>query len=73
MCVAVPGKIEKIEGSVATVKVGEASTTANLDLLGQELQVGDYILVHAGFAINRIDREEAEEIEAVMEEIGQIW
>ncbi|MFO7946467.1 MAG: HypC/HybG/HupF family hydrogenase formation chaperone [Armatimonadota bacterium] len=73
MCVAVPGKIEKIEGSVATVKVGEASTTANLDLIGQELQVGDYILVHAGFAINRIDREEAEEIEAIMEEIGQIW
>ncbi len=73
MCVAVPGKIEKIEGSVATVKVGEASTTANLDLIGQELQVGDYILLHAGFAINRIDREEAEEIEAVMEEIGQIW
>lgn len=73
MCVAVPGKIEKIEGSVATVKVGEASTTANLDLIGQELQVGDYILVHAGFAINRIDREEAEEIQAVMEEIGQIW
>lgn len=73
MCVAVPGKIEKIEGSVATVKVGKASTTANLDLIGQELQVGDYILVHAGFAINRIDREEAEEIEAIMEEIGQIW
>ena len=73
MCVAVPGQIEKITNGVADVKVGDASTKANLDLLGDEVGVGDYVLIHAGFAINRIEREEAEEIQAAMEEITNLW
>lgn len=73
MCVAVPGQIEKITDGVAEVKVGDASTRVNLDLLGGDVGVGDYVLIHAGFAINRIDREEAEEIQAAMEEIANLW
>jgi hydrogenase expression/formation protein HypC len=73
MCVAVPGQIQKITDGVAEVKVGDATAKANLDLLGDEVEVGDYVLIHAGFAINRVDREEAEEIQAAIEEITNLW
>lgn len=70
MCVAIPGKITKIEDNVATLDVSGTLVTARLDLIGEELQVGDYVLTHAGFAINRISTEEAEELNEIWAELG---
>jgi len=58
MCLAVPAEIKKIEGTVATVDYGGATRTANISLV--EAKVGDYVIVHAGYAIQVMDREEAE-------------
>ncbi len=67
MCVAVPAKVIEIEGNRATVAVAGAKLTTRLDLV-PETQVGDYVLVHAGFAIQVMDTEEAEETLAWLEE-----
>ena len=50
MCVAVPTKIEAIKGSRATVSLAGARTEVAVDLV-PEAKVGDYVLLHAGFAI----------------------
>jgi hydrogenase expression/formation protein HypC len=60
MCLAVPAKVTKIEGDVATIEVGGMARSASLMFVGN-VAVGDYVLVHAGFAIHRVDPEEAEE------------
>ncbi|MGC9320440.1 MAG: HypC/HybG/HupF family hydrogenase formation chaperone [Armatimonadota bacterium] len=69
MCVAIPSKIVSIEGSVATVDVGGSRSTARLDLI-EDAQVDDYVLVHAGFAITKVDPEHARETLALMDEVG---
>jgi hydrogenase expression/formation protein HypC len=61
MCLSIPAKIEKIEGDTAICSVGESSYNASLQLLsGEDIKQGDYVLIHTGFAIQKIDREEAE-------------
>ena len=68
MCLAVPGKILEIEGDKATVEYGEGVTNkANIALV--EVQVGDYILVHAGFAIKVLDEKEALETIEVWKQV----
>jgi hydrogenase expression/formation protein HypC len=62
VCLAVPGKIIEIdkENQHATVDYGDGTKrTANISLV--EVKKGDYILVHAGFAIEVLDKKEAEE------------
>jgi hydrogenase expression/formation protein HypC len=58
MCLAVPAEIKSIEGSSATVDYGGVKRTANISLV--EAKVGDFVIVHAGYAIQVMDREEAE-------------
>lgn len=58
MCLAVPAEIKSIDGSIATVDYGGVSRTANISLV--EAKVGDFVIVHAGYAIQVLDREEAE-------------
>ena len=58
MCVAVPSKIVEIEGDTATVEVTGTHSHARLDLI-EDAQIGDYVLVHVGFAISVIDAAEA--------------
>ena len=58
MCLAVPAEIKSIEGHNATVDYGGVSRTANISLV--EAKVGDFVIVHAGYAIQVLDREEAE-------------
>ena len=60
MCLAIPGKIVEISGDKAIVQYGEGVTSnANVSLV--EAKVGDYVLVHAGFAIQVLSEEEAAE------------
>ncbi len=71
MCVAVPSKIVEIDADTATVEVTGTRSSARLDFI-EDAKVGDYVLVHAGFAITKIDAEEAEETLALMSEVGLI-
>ena len=68
MCLAVPAKVLEITGSVARVAVGGVERDASLMLL-PEAKLGDYVLVHAGFAMQIVDAEEAERIHALRAEM----
>jgi hydrogenase expression/formation protein HypC len=60
MCLSVPGKIVKIKKNMAGVDVGGVLRDISLDLC-PEVSIGEYVLIHAGFAIQKIDEKEAEE------------
>lgn len=68
MCLAIPMKIISKDGYSATVEAGGVSREINLRLL-EDARVGEYVLVHAGFAIETIDEHEAEETLKLMEQI----
>ena len=59
MCLAIPSKIVEKKGLTATVDVCGARREVNLMLLPEEVEVGEYVLVHAGFAMQKVDREAA--------------
>jgi len=74
MCLAVPGKIERIEGDTPLARTGVVSfggitKDVNLSLV-PEAACGDYVLVHAGFAISTIDEKEAQRVFEYLKEIG---
>ena len=71
MCLAVPSKIVSIKDSIAEVNVAGTVIKASLLLL-PEADVGDYVLVHAGFAIQLLDEVEAIETLKLWEEIDEI-
>jgi hydrogenase expression/formation protein HypC len=75
MCLAIPGKIVEIvdeENSIAKVEVGGVRRNVNVGMLDrEEAAVGNYVLIHVGFAMTRIDEKEAQETLRVLEEIGQ--
>ena len=75
MCLAVPGRIldtEQIgESRLAHVQFGGITRQAYLDLV-PEAQVGDYVIVHVGFAISRIDAEEAQRTFELLEQMGML-
>jgi hydrogenase expression/formation protein HypC len=70
MCLAIPMKIERIAGNVASATLSGTTRDIYLDILDDEVMVGDYVLVHAGFAIHRIDEKEARETLTLFEEAG---
>ena len=62
MCLSIPSKVVKIdkEKNVATVDTMGVSREAGLDLMGEdEVKIGDYVLLHIGFIMNKIDEEDA--------------
>lgn len=69
MCLAIPGKVLKIEGQVAAVDFGGARREVKLDLL-RDVREGDYVLVHAGYAIQTLDEVKAKEILSAWEEVA---
>jgi hydrogenase expression/formation protein HypC len=58
MCLAIPSKITKIENGIGTIDVDGVKRTASL-LLVEDAKVGDYVIVHAGFALHKIDEKAA--------------
>jgi hydrogenase expression/formation protein HypC len=60
MCLAIPSKITHIENEMATIDVDGVKRSASLMLL-EDSAVGDYVIVHAGFAIKKLDEESAME------------
>ena len=73
MCLAVPGKIlaiEEAEGNrVGRVEFGGITRPVQLDFV-PEAVVGDYVVTHVGFAISRVDPEEAERTFRILQEMG---
>ena len=67
MCLAVPGKIMSIEGKDAQIDFGGVMREANISMV--QVGVGDYVIVHAGFAIQVIDEDEAKETIQLWEEM----
>lgn len=58
MCLAVPARIIHIEGGMGRVEAGGVRRDVSL-LLVEDVSVGDYVLVHAGFALHKVDEQEA--------------
>lgn len=69
MCVAVPGKIIEINGDIAKVDVLNNICEANVKLV--EAGIGDYILIHAGFALEVMKKDMAEELIGIFEELEE--
>lgn len=70
MCLAVPMEIRQIDGDTAFAELDGNRHAVNLALL-DEAAVGDYVIVHAGFAIQRLDREEADARIALFNELAE--
>jgi len=70
MCLAIPALITKIEGKEADVEIGGISRRISL-WLTPEAKVGDYVLLHTGYAISVLDQEEAAETLRLFEEIAE--
>lgn len=68
MCLSIPAKIISINGDIAEVSVGGTIFIAGLQLV-ENVKVGDYILLHAGFAIQKISEEDADETLKLLKEM----
>ena len=71
MCLAIPSKITKIDNLMAVIDVDGVRREASL-LLVEDAQVGDYVIVHAGFAISKIDEQAALETLALLKEAAAL-
>jgi len=71
MCLAVPMQVKEIKGEMGKVEVGGVSRDVGLMLL-EDIQIGDWVIVHAGIAISKINDQEAEETLKLLKEGGII-
>jgi hydrogenase expression/formation protein HypC len=71
MCLAIPALVKSVDGAVARVEVGGVVRSASI-LLTPEVQAGDYVLLHTGYAISLIDKDEALKTLDMLNEIADI-
>ena len=71
MCLSVPAQVVKIDGQMADVSIGGAIFKAGLHMV-EDIKTGDYILLHAGFAIQKISEEEALETLRLLKELDDL-
>ncbi|MBW1805976.1 MAG: HypC/HybG/HupF family hydrogenase formation chaperone [Deltaproteobacteria bacterium] len=71
MCLAIPSKIVKIENGMGTIDVDGVTRKASL-LMVEGAKVGDYVIVHAGFALHKIDEEAAMESLKLLKEAAAL-
>lgn len=69
MCLSIPAKIISIHGDMAEVSAGGTIFKAGLQML-EDLKVGDFVLLHAGFAIQKISEKEADETLKLFDEMN---
>jgi hydrogenase expression/formation protein HypC len=72
MCLAIPGRVVEIvdaENCIAKVEVGGVRRSVNFAML-DEVKIGDYVLVHVGFAMSKVDEKQAEETLRLLRELG---
>ena len=72
MCVAAPMKVVQIDGDNIVAELGGTTKEARLDIIDERPELGDYVVIHAGFALHRIDPEEARASLALWKEMGAI-
>jgi hydrogenase expression/formation protein HypC len=74
MCLAIPGKIIEIvdeANHIAKVDVGGVKRNVNIGLLERDqVRIGDYVLIHVGFAMSKIDEKAAEETLRLLQDLG---
>ncbi len=68
MCIAIPGRVEKVDYPYAIVDFRGTKRKVRIDLV-EDVKEGDYGLVHVGFAIQKIDKREAENITELLEQV----
>lgn len=77
MCLAIPGQIiamVDVENSIAKVDVSGVRRNVNVALVAPEgIAVGDWVLIHVGFALSKIDEVEAASTLAFLTQLGQAW
>jgi hydrogenase expression/formation protein HypC len=77
MCLAVPGKIISIEGVDPVLRSGRVDFAGIVKQVNlayvPEAKIGDYVLVHVGFAISTVDEKEAQEVFDYLQQIGELW
>ena len=71
MCLAVPVRVVSIEGNEAEVEIGGVRRRVSI-MLTPEANVGDYVLLHTGYAINVINEAEAQETLKILEEMASL-
>lgn len=69
MCLGVPMQVVSLHDDMVTAEMDGVQREASLMMLGEPVAVGDYVIVHAGFAIARIDPAEAQETLRLMREM----
>ena len=71
MCLSIPSKVTAIEteSNIATVDTMGVERKVSLDLIAEPVEIGDYVLIHVGFAMNKIDEADALESLKVYREI----
>ncbi|WP_121082880.1 HypC/HybG/HupF family hydrogenase formation chaperone [Helicobacter pylori] len=73
MCLAIPSKVIAINDNVAILETLGVQREASLDLMGESVKVGDYVLLHIGYVMTKIDEKEAlESIELYQEMIAKM-
>ena len=76
MCLAIPGKVETITGDDPVTRMGRINfggviKEASLAYV-PEVQVGDYVIVHVGFALSKVDEDEAQKVFGYLKQIGEL-
>ena len=71
MCLAVPGLVENIDGDYAEVDFGGVQKKVCVSLI-PNLVVGEYVIVHTGYAIEKLDEEEAKKTLALFDEMSKL-
>ncbi|WP_305046800.1 HypC/HybG/HupF family hydrogenase formation chaperone [Geoalkalibacter sp.] len=69
MCLGIPMQIQTIDGDLAVCEIDGVTREASLMLLADPVQVGDFVLIHAGFAISKLDEEDAQATIALFREV----
>ena len=76
MCLAIPGKVVSVSGEDSLTRIGKVNfggvvKEASLACV-PEVKVGDYVIVHVGFALSRVDEDEARKIFELLKEMGEL-
>lgn len=69
MCLAIPMKLVKINNDLGVVELGGVEREVGLQLV-KDVKIGEYVIIHAGFAIQKLNEEEAEETLSILREIS---
>lgn len=76
MCLAIPGKVVSISGEDALTRMGKIDFSGVIKQASlayvPEVQIGDYVIVHVGFALSKVDEDEAQKVFEYLKQIGEL-